>query len=471
MIVEGVLRDLTGQIISQGLIQIIATATSNHVLKGSNVHIKCDSNGAYSFELLNGSYKLYAQPSRCSDLEYLGETVITTDTVNGDLNSIAGITRPVLPPQVQRAVDAATQSALSAIQAKAEKEKLLAVAAIVKAQVSQVTYKALQASNFSQHASDNANDANVAKLAAVVAKDESQKYAIQSANHKTIIESIKNDIVEINIKTESHANSAHLSEKLAVSAQKEAFTSAKNAASQSQQSFKAAIEAQDYKKAASGYADKAEQSLASTAGVLDSINVEVAKAQRHSQNARVQAVISSKAKESATKAQINSNTSAVELMRLEVLVDQALDNIIATGKLATESIEKTKNNRHGADLAAKEAAKSSQQAYETRKYVTQKVQVAEQYKELAKDSSINAANAQKGSQQFKQESQHYSEKSIIASQQAEYNAIRAEKAQDLSLESVSLASKVVDATRLTVVGVAKDLITTQKIIISFHPIN
>ena len=114
MIVFGILRDLANRPIANGLLQIVATSTTNSVFIGSTVYMKADSRGYYQFELLPGTYSLYVQPSKQSDVEYLGETVVTDNTPDGSLNSLVGITVPVLPKLVQQTVDAANRAALSA---------------------------------------------------------------------------------------------------------------------------------------------------------------------------------------------------------------------------------------------------------------------------------------------------------------------------------------------------------------------
>ncbi|MEC6796771.1 tail fiber domain-containing protein [Photobacterium sp. S4TG1] len=114
MIVFGILRDLANRPIANGLLQIVATSTTNSVFIGSSVYMKANSRGYYQFELLPGTYSLYVQPSKQSDVEYLGETVVTDEMPDGSLNSLVDITVPILPKLVQQTIDAANQAALSA---------------------------------------------------------------------------------------------------------------------------------------------------------------------------------------------------------------------------------------------------------------------------------------------------------------------------------------------------------------------
>lgn len=114
MIVFGILRDLANRPIANGLLQIVATSTTNSVFIGSSVYMKANSRGYYQFELLPGTYSLYVQPSKQSDVEYLGETVVTDEMPDGSLNSLVDITVPILPKLVQQTMDAANQAALSA---------------------------------------------------------------------------------------------------------------------------------------------------------------------------------------------------------------------------------------------------------------------------------------------------------------------------------------------------------------------
>ena len=499
MIVSGILRNLTGAPIPKGLIQIVATVTSEQVLCGSDVYIQCDHDGAYRFTLLNGSYKIYVQPSRCSDIAYQGETVITSDTADGDLNTIIGITTPVLPPQVEQAVNAANQSAQSALQAKSEKEQVLVIAAMVDNQSDQVAVNTAQAAVFAQTASNNASGANNAKNAAVKAKGDAVKQVKLASDHQAATAQLKQDVVLLKSQTETFSSNASSSAQVANTAKVSAAKSAENAAVECQQAFKAVGQAQEHSETASGHADRAEQALSATGGALESVTAETNKAKSYALGAEHQASIAVKAKESSVKAQINSNTAAAASMRSEVVVDQALDEIMQIGKLATESIEQTANNAKGADLAAKAAAEANQQAQAavsvvnkhaneaanaadiSQECLLQSQSIKQSVTEISQQSAIHEANAKKysvsasdsnnSSQKAAQLSQRYSETSIAASKQAQVDAGKAEQANEQSQKSAQLAMSAVDATKLAVVGVAKDLIITQNVIISFHPIN
>lgn len=499
MIVSGILRDLTGASIPKGLIQIVATVTSEQVIAGSSAHIQCDHDGAYRFTLLNGSYKIYAQPSRCSDIAYQGETVITSDTADGDLNTIIGITTPVLPPQVEQAINAANQSAQSALQAKSEKERVLAIAVTIDDQADQVAVNTAQAAGFAQTASNNASGANNAKNAAVTAKDDAVKQVDIANEHQTATAQLKQDVVLLKSQTETFSNNASSSAQIANTAKVSAVESAENAAAECQQAFKAASQAQAHSETASDHADRAEQALSATDGALESVTDEANKAKSYALDAEQQATISAQAKESSVKAQINSNTAAAASMRAEVVVDQALDKIVKIGKLATESIEQTANNALGADLAAKDAAKANQQAQAVvsvvnehaneagnaastskeclaqsqriKQSVTEISQQSASHEANAKKHSVSSADSNNSSKKAAQLSQRYSESSIAAGKQAQTDAGKAEQANEQSQQAAQLAMNAVDATKLAVVGVAKDLIITQNIIISFHPIS
>lgn len=117
----GTLVDLSNTPIPNGLIQFVATATTLKVMRGSYVCIKADADAKYDFELLPCSYEIYAQPSRCSDLVYMGDAVITIDTPDSTLNEIIGTSNPVLPPQLE-AILLATKEAKEAAQAASESE-------------------------------------------------------------------------------------------------------------------------------------------------------------------------------------------------------------------------------------------------------------------------------------------------------------------------------------------------------------
>lgn len=237
MIVFGILRDLANRPIANGLLQIVATSTTNSVFIGSTVYMKADSRGYYQFELLPGTYSLYAQPSKQSDVEYLGETVVTDKTPDGSLNSLVGITVPVLPTLVQQTIDAANQAILSASDIERNIERTHALAIKIDSKAREVEAKAQQIDVLVQSVTDSATQINQALSSSQQVKADTLGLYDTARIIKSDIYGIQQQVLELKNKAESFSDSATSSLQKAKAAADMAVLSERSTAAKSQQTF------------------------------------------------------------------------------------------------------------------------------------------------------------------------------------------------------------------------------------------
>lgn len=107
----GTMTDPSGSPVPGAIIELMAISSTSEVLLGSTVTIKCDQQGAYSFQLAIGTYDAYAQNDRCGDMDYLGTARVSDNSVDGDLHSIlvdGGIN--ITPPMLDSALSAAQRA-------------------------------------------------------------------------------------------------------------------------------------------------------------------------------------------------------------------------------------------------------------------------------------------------------------------------------------------------------------------------
>ncbi|UKA08872.1 prophage tail fiber N-terminal domain-containing protein [Photobacterium damselae subsp. damselae] len=256
MRVSGVLRDLAGRAISHGLIQLVAKTTSVEVLQGSSVVLKANEHGHYDFELLPGAYDVYVQPSRISDVNYMGETVISTDTPNGSLNSIVGITHPVLPPQVKQAVSAAKQAVNAANQVANDKgavNDLVKQAQLISSELNATqnnVHQLTRAAGLSAaRAADSVGQSLQIKEDVAVFVDKVKQDKNTISEDKRSVIGLKKGIELIASTVESHLNQTEKYKQISI-------FSADNAASHSQAAFRYMIVAGQY---AQGIFDRAKE--------------------------------------------------------------------------------------------------------------------------------------------------------------------------------------------------------------------
>lgn len=115
----GTMTDPSGSPVPGAIIELRAISSTSEVLLGSTVTIKCDQQGAYSFQLAIGTYDAYAQNDRCGDMDYLGTARVLDNSVDGDLHSILvdggiNITPPMLDSALSAAQRAESAAALTA---------------------------------------------------------------------------------------------------------------------------------------------------------------------------------------------------------------------------------------------------------------------------------------------------------------------------------------------------------------------
>ncbi|HIF9289515.1 TPA: hypothetical protein ACX6Q0_001489 [Photobacterium damselae] len=262
MLVKGILLDAVDQCIPNGIIQIVATNTSESVLNGSIVWIKADDEGHYSFALLPGSYLIYAQSSRQSDVVFLGETIVTEDTPDGSLNSIVGITTPVLPLQVQQAVNAAHKAAQSAEEASNKYQALLELAKTVGNSLNDLAETVNHVERLSQSVESNALASGNALQGTLQIKTEVQAVNQSVALIKDEILSIQKNIIHLKDDAEQFSSKASSSAQKAQKQANRAVLSANNAAADSQETFRLMQVVEQYRDDVMGALNEAHQSFA-----------------------------------------------------------------------------------------------------------------------------------------------------------------------------------------------------------------
>lgn len=96
---KGTLTDAGGNYIPRGLIELVAKRNAGEALVHAAITERADAEGRYQFNLKSGEYFVYAQVSRQSDVEPLGEAIISSSL--GDemtLEEVLSMSEP-LPPE------------------------------------------------------------------------------------------------------------------------------------------------------------------------------------------------------------------------------------------------------------------------------------------------------------------------------------------------------------------------------------
>lgn len=332
MIVFGILRDLVNRPIANGLLQIVATSTTNSVFIGSSVYMKANSRGYYQFELLPGTYSLYVQPSKQSDVEYLGETVVTDEMPDGSLNSLVDITVPILPKLVQQTMDAANQAALSAsnIERNIERTNVLVI----------------QTSNKANEVKDNLQQMNVLVQTAT----DNVERIKESLNHS---QQIKDDTLGLYNATNFSKQASRQSQLAAKESEDNALESAQQAALEVEQA-KAVIR-------------------------IDIVNAAKSQANRsfqEAERAQSSAQLSQTAKESAQQSVNNA-----------LAIKQQVSERIADVELLQQHVQEQ------VDISARQielAQHSAVMASENVVVTTEKVNIATQQAGIAEQQAVNA---------------------------------------------------------------------------------
>lgn len=178
----GTMTDPSGSPVPGAIIELRAINSTSEVLLGSTVTIKCDQQGAYSFQLAIGTYDAYAQNDRCGDMDYLGTARVSDNSVDGDVHSILvdggiNITPPMLDSAsaaAQRAESAAALTAADRVSTGKDAESAKADSAAAKtaknisvAAADTATQKAASAATHDASAQDAATRAENAASAVV----------------------------------------------------------------------------------------------------------------------------------------------------------------------------------------------------------------------------------------------------------------------------------------------------------------
>ncbi|NJI09031.1 prophage tail fiber N-terminal domain-containing protein [Aeromonas veronii] len=178
----GTMTDPSGSPVPGAIIELRAICSTSEVLLGSTVTIKCDQQGAYSFQLAIGTYDAYAQNDRCGDMDYLGTARVSDNSVDGDLHSIlidGGIN--ITPPMLESALAAAQRAESAAALTAADRVSTGQNAESAKADSTAAKTakdEAVSAKNISVEAADTATQ----KAASAATHDSSAQAAAASIN-------------------------------------------------------------------------------------------------------------------------------------------------------------------------------------------------------------------------------------------------------------------------------------------------
>lgn len=98
---KGILTDAGGNPIPRGLIELIAKRNAGEALAHAAITERADADGRYQFNLKSGEYLVYAQVSRQSDVEPVGEATISGDLEGeASLEEIMVMAEPLLPESI-----------------------------------------------------------------------------------------------------------------------------------------------------------------------------------------------------------------------------------------------------------------------------------------------------------------------------------------------------------------------------------
>ena len=174
----GTMTAPSGSPVPGAIIELRAISSTSEVLLGSTVTIKCDQQGAYSFQLAIGTYDAYAQNDRCGDMDYLGTARVSDNSVDGDLHSIlvdGGIN--ITPPMLDSALVAAQRAESAAVLTAADRVST----------------------------GQNAESAKTDSAAAKTAKDEASTAASTAVSARDSIVTDANDVRRLAVQVSAHA--------------------------------------------------------------------------------------------------------------------------------------------------------------------------------------------------------------------------------------------------------------------------
>lgn len=453
MNVVGTLFDLSRQPIPHGLIQLVAVTTSSEVLQGSSVIIKADKEGCYDFELLSGSYEIYAQPSRISDMCYMGETVIASDTPDGTLNSIIGITNPVLPPQVEQALNAAKEAVNAAMQVAKDKIEIESILEQGTSIIEGATATVEQMEALAVSAGDSATQADQAldasqqiklELDGVVKVVEDARYAVLKdkeyvVNLKTTIELICADAHSVMQEAKRHANLSQFSAENAAVECQAAYRYMMLAKKYAKESFDSKEIASDILKAIKVIDKEATTKLEKVIEIsahVDEVSQLIEENKNIALNAAEEAKVSAKAAaDSEAGVKADADRSQREADRAKGEADKAATQAakaIKQAQIATEAANNTQHNNDVSNQILVDITKINDDAVEK---LSQSIsinnsvaQIKEQI-DTAKDETLSARDEAIAARDSTQESLN----------QAKEHAIAAKNDADRSAEQASIS--------------------------------
>ncbi|PSU19620.1 hypothetical protein CTM97_21020 [Photobacterium phosphoreum] len=428
MIVFGILRDLVNRPIANGLLQIVATSTTNSVFIGSSVYMKADNQGHYQFELLPGTYTLYAQPSKQSDVEYLGETVVTDKTSDGSLNSLVGITVPILPKLVQQTIDAANQAMLSARDVKGNIERNHAFMMDIDSKVNEAEAKAQQIDVLVQSVTDSAAQIHQAlSRSQQVKADTLGLYDAARTIHSDIY-GIQQQVLVLRNKIESFSDSATSSLQKAKAAADMAVLSERSTAAKSQQTF-------NFMHLAKQYRD------------------ETLKSVRQSQKVLLQ----------LESFRNFFNEKLNDIVQIEAQIDTHVINANRSQQASRQS-----------QLAARESALQAAQEVERAK-VVMRIDIANEAKNQADRSHREAERAHSSaqlSQTAKESAQQSANDSLVTKQQVLERGADVEHSQQQIQEQVDISARHIQLAQHSAVAAGESAtVATQKANVAIQQVN
>ncbi|PSU67022.1 hypothetical protein C9J20_20435 [Photobacterium phosphoreum] len=474
MIVFGILRDLANRPIANGLLQIVATSTTNSVFIGSTVYMKADSRGYYQFELLPGTYSLYVQPSKQSDVEYLGETVVTDNTPDGSLNSLVGITVPVLPKLVQQTVDAANRAALSARDIERNIELTHTLTINIDNKVTEVEVKAQQIDVLVQSVTDSITQINQALSSSQQVKADTLGLYDAARIIQSDIYDVQQQVLAFKNKAESFSDSATSSLQKAKLAAEMAVLSERNTAAKSQQTF-------NFMQLAKQYRDETIKSVRQSQEVLkqfelfrgffneklnDIVQIE-AQIETHVINANRSQQASKQSQLAAKKSEDNALISVLQVaqevgrakavMRVDIVNDakNQADRSYQEAERAQSSAQLSQTAKESSQQYANDALVTKQQVLErgtdvehSQQQIQEQVDISARHIQLAQHSAVTASESatvatQKASVVLQQVSivEQQAANALVSANNAELSADAAQSSAAIALDKSNVSTE------------------------------
>lgn len=256
----GTMTDPSDSPVPGAIIELRAISSTSEVLLGSTVTIKCDQQGAYSFQLAIGTYDAYAQNDRCGDMDYLGTARVSDNSVDGDLHSILvdggiNITPPMLDSALaaaQRAESAAALTAADRVSTGKDAESAKADSATAKtAKDGAVSAASTAVSAKDSIVADTKDVRSLATQVATQATDVSVKHgdvaakAAQVSAHADVVSTKHGEVVAKAAQVSDDASATQSAKNVSVAAADTATQKAASAATHDASAQDAAIRAEN----------------------------------------------------------------------------------------------------------------------------------------------------------------------------------------------------------------------------------